>query len=96
MNDKLREELADLCHKQWSGWMKYLFSKCQETGDGRIIIPSWAVLRWQKQMTTAYKDLPEEEKESDKEEADRFIKILTSPRCLKLLEPLFKQRKDNE
>lgn len=24
----MREQLADLCHKQWAAWMDYLFSKC--------------------------------------------------------------------
>lgn len=77
----LREILADLCHDQWSGWMKYLFSKCEptilsETNEKALIIPLWAVERWQRQMNTLYQDLPKEEKDSDRKEADRFIRIL--------------------
>lgn len=50
LNDKLREKLAELCHKQWSGWMEYLFSKCEgdldiPDGDRIMIIPDWAVCR---------------------------------------------------
>jgi hypothetical protein len=29
-----REELAALCHKQWSGWMKHLFSKLYQQPPG--------------------------------------------------------------
>lgn len=78
---KDREKLADLCHKQWSGWMKYLFSKCETlptlslNGD-IIVIPTWAVERWKRQINTPYKDLSEEEKNSDRKEADKFIELL--------------------
>jgi len=76
---KIREELAELCHEQWSGWMKYLFSKCVspiEPNTGTVVIPAWAVERWERQMNTPYKDLSEVEKNSDRKEADRFIKLL--------------------
>ena len=32
-------------------------------------------LRWRRQMRTKYEDLPEEEKKSDREEADKMIAI---------------------
>lgn len=72
----LREELADYAHEAWSGWMKYLFEKSVEEPDGTVTIPAWAVKRWRRQATTIYKDLPEEEKESDREEADRMLEIV--------------------
>jgi len=25
-----REKVADLCHKQWAGWMKYLFANVMQ------------------------------------------------------------------
>jgi hypothetical protein len=73
----MREELADLCHKQWSGWMEYLFSKCVpcEVNEKCIIIPAWAVERWKRQIATPYSELSEEEKNQDRQEADRFLKI---------------------
>lgn len=80
--EKLREGLAEYAHEAWSGWMKYLFSKCERdvlvTDSGlvmRCIIPKWAVDRWQRQMTTSYADLPNDEKESDRLEADRMIEV---------------------
>jgi len=72
----IRERLAALAHDQWSGWMKYLFKKCQMNDDGTVTIPAWAVERWSRQMLTGYKDLPEDEKESDRKEADRYLMII--------------------
>ena len=76
----MREKLAALCHRQWSGWMEYLFSKSipykpgkVQNYEGALIIPKWAVERWKRQMETDYSDLSEEEKESDRKEADRFL-----------------------
>lgn len=77
-----REQLAELCHDQWSGWMEYLFSKCiNEYGQfdketGNLVIPQWAVERWTRQMNTPYDRLSEGEKESDRREADRFISLI--------------------
>ena len=70
-----REELAALCHEQWSGWMRYMFSKCDWKGEEKII-PAWATKRWHVQMNTPYSALSTEEKDSDRAEADRFIALL--------------------
>ena len=71
----MREALADLCHRQWSGWLDYMFSKCEYI-DGNFVIPAIFVERWRRQMTTPYKKLPEDEKESDRQEADKFIRVM--------------------
>lgn len=68
----VRERLAALCHDQWSGWMDHLFGKL----DGSNRIPTWASHRWKTQMTTPYDKLSEEEKDSDRREADKFIALL--------------------
>ena len=78
---KYREELAALCHEQWSGWMKYLIGRCRESGvnDGvfsGLVIPEWAVERWTRQMNTPYAELSEAEKDSDRAEADKFLAII--------------------
>lgn len=75
MKNDFREKLADLCHSQWSGWMEYLFSKCDLQKDGTVFMPRWAVNRWSRQLGSTYADLTEEEKESDRKEADRFLKL---------------------
>ena len=73
-----REKLAELAHKQWSGWIKYMFGKCPGKADGTILIPEWAVTRWQRQACTPYSKLSEKEQESDRTEADKFIAIIES------------------
>ncbi len=72
----MTEKLAKFAHKQWSGWMKYLFSKGTFNNDGTWTMPKWAVERWRNQMNTHYDLLSEEEKKSDREEADGMIEIL--------------------
>ncbi len=87
MSDELREALAEYAHEAWSGWMKYLFSKGEfGWADGPVeanrraervwMMPQWAVERWQRQMNTPYAELSEEEKESDREEADKMLAIM--------------------
>lgn len=73
--DEVLERLAALEHDQWSGWMKYMFSKCTEE-DGKTIIPAELVERWKRQMETPYDELPEEEKESDRVEARKVLAIV--------------------
>lgn len=85
--DNEREKLAEYAHDAWSGWMKYLFSKgelrwaepspdSQARPERVYIMPAWAVERWQRQMNTPYASLPESEKESDRDEADKMLAIL--------------------
>lgn len=69
----IRELLADYAHEAWSGWMRYLFEKTETLPDGSVILPKWAVERWTRQMNTPYPKLPEEEKESDRKEADKMM-----------------------
>lgn len=72
----LRERLATLAHEQWSGWMMYMFNECTRNEDGTVTVPAWAVERWQRQMTTPYRQLPEDERESDRRQADRVLAIV--------------------
>lgn len=72
----LIERLAAHAHEQWSGWMRYLFSKSTENPDGTVTIPKWAVDRWRRQVATAYHDLPEQEKESDRDEGRSVLAVV--------------------
>jgi len=73
--DMLREELAKYAHEAWSGWMRYVFSESGLHSDGTMIIPKRAVERWTRQIITPYDELPEVEKDSDRDEADRILDI---------------------
>lgn len=83
MSDELRERLAAYAHEAWSGWMRYMFGKGKfdivevEPGLGEQIwiMPSTQIQRWTRQMDTPYADLPEAEKESDREEAEKMLAI---------------------
>jgi hypothetical protein len=77
-NKELRNDLAELCHSQWSNWMKYLFSKGTFNDDGSWTMPSSYVTRWTRQMLALYKDLLPVEQQSDLIEADKFLDVFIS------------------
>ena len=80
MDDATRREiLAALAHRQWSGWMEYLFSKCiaVDDGSGNLIIPSDYVQALERQMYTKYTQLSEAEKDLDRKEADKVLEALS-------------------
>jgi len=75
MFERFVEPLAEYAHNAWGGWMQYLFSKGATHKSGAVIIPADLVERWKRQMQTPYGLLPEEEKLSDREEANKIIEV---------------------
>ena len=83
--NNLREELSDLSHEIWSHWMRWMFeqggySTIQVDDNGKFIT-FWTMEperyeRWQRQMNTSYHDLTEQEKDSDREQADKIIAVV--------------------
>ncbi|MHA1868682.1 MAG: hypothetical protein ACTSXD_11615 [Candidatus Heimdallarchaeaceae archaeon] len=65
MADKfvLREKLADLEHRQWAYWMRYMLPNINEKN----------IRKWAGQTLRFYSDLTEKEKESDREWADKVL-----------------------
>ena len=76
MNKAILEILADKQHQIWAHWMKYLFLVSVKNADGSYTIPVASVHRWQRQMETDYNDLSEKEKNSDREQADKILRVL--------------------
>ncbi len=81
----VRERLAAYAHEAWSGWMRYMFGKGQTRQisiDGGTqtfwLMPAEFFHRWQRQMKTPYAELPESEKASDRDEADKMLAIVGS------------------
>jgi len=72
----VREALASYAHQAWSGWMRYMFKRSRRRPDGSLIVSPALVARWERQSNTTYADLPEVEKASDREEADRISRII--------------------
>jgi hypothetical protein len=63
--DKL-EQLADLEHRQWAHWTKYMLDN----------LTSENIERWKQQIEIPYSELSEKEKESDRRWARKAIEIL--------------------
>ena len=77
MSNDQREALARYSHDDaWSGWMRYMFSKGIFNDDGTWTMPATFVERWQRQMETPYDQLTEQEKQSDRAEADKMLAVL--------------------
>lgn len=62
----IREKLADLVHQQWIHWMRYMVNNSTDEN----------IQRWVRQMNTAYADLSEKEKDSDREWADKILEVI--------------------
>ena len=73
----LIEELAAIEHARWAHWQKYVHSQCERLPDGRLAIPCHLVERWEKQIETPYDDLSEKEKDSDREQVEKVLPILS-------------------
>lgn len=72
----LVEELAALEHERWAHWQDYVHAQGQRRPDGSILLPANLVARWERQIKTSYKDLTNEERESDREQVRRYFPLL--------------------
>lgn len=72
------EQLANVMHSQWSGWTKHMFKFGEQLPDGRFVMDACKVERWMRQMETPYSELPEDEKQSDRIEAQKVVDLLLS------------------
>lgn len=75
---ELMEKLAAVEHDRWADWQRHAFNQCHFNADGTATIPAWAVERWTRQIQTAYADLSEAEKESDRREVRRYLPIIAA------------------
>lgn len=69
------EELADIEHQRWSDWQawchKILRENCPSPELEKVLE------RWDRQISTPYKDLSESEKQSDRDQVARYFPIIT-------------------
>jgi hypothetical protein len=77
-NRSLIEELASVEHERWSHWQRYLHQQCVPGPDGSLTIPADFVRHWTTQMNTPYKQLSEKEKDSDREQVQRYLPIIAA------------------
>jgi hypothetical protein len=71
----LREAIADHAHRVWTKWLSYMFGKGVFNDNGTWTLPKDFVDRWTAQMSRKYKELSEQEKESDRRIADQYLAI---------------------
>lgn len=70
------ERLAAVEHARWAHWQRYLHEQCRPNSDGSLTIPAELVRRWTTQMNTPYAELSETEKDSDREQVERYLPII--------------------
>jgi len=82
MDKETFEKLSHYQHEIWSSWMKYMFSLCdkekhpfEDKETGNLIIPRAKIKRWKKQIATSYEKLSEKEKQSDRDQVNKFIHL---------------------
>lgn len=63
---RMREQIAEHAHVVWQTWMGYMLANLDEAHFDR----------WKQQAHTAYKDLPEQEKDSDRAIANEYIALI--------------------
>lgn len=74
--DGLLDELAAIEHERWAHWQRYVHSKAERQPDGSLLIPADLVARWEKQIGTPFDQLSNKEKDSDREQVQRYLPLL--------------------
>ena len=67
------EQLAAIEHEHWAHWQRYMHGTAIKQPDGSLLIPSELVSRWEKQIATPYADLSDAEKQSDRDQVQKYL-----------------------
>ena len=74
--DEVREKLAEFVHLiRGKGWAESVFGKGLINVDGSWTMPKWAFDRLMKKAETPYAEMTDDERESDRAEADKIIAL---------------------
>lgn len=76
-SEDLLEAISAVEHERWAHWQRYLHEQCRVDAEGNLIIPADLARRWSRQLNTAYEDLDESEKASDRDQASTYLKVLS-------------------
>ncbi|WP_231877974.1 hypothetical protein [Gluconobacter albidus] len=74
--DGLIDELASIEHERWAHWQRYMHDKAARQSDGSLLIPSNLVAKWERQIDTPFNELSDKEKESDREQVEKYLPII--------------------
>jgi len=69
---ELFEKLAAIEHERWADWQKYMHAQCVGHDAESVLLPRISYDHWERQIATAYDDLSEAEKESDRDQVRRY------------------------
>ena len=77
--ENLLEDLAELEHKQWAHWTKYMLNRLEQLEMKEDANDPYKVQRqqenWKRQIATPYLKLTEKEKDSDRSWASKSLEI---------------------
>ena len=78
---ELREKLAAIEHERWADWQKWVHKQLvvHDDPDGKPhwCLPPEVIDAWEAQIATPYSNLSEKEKDSDREQVDRYWHLIT-------------------
>ncbi len=83
--EELKEKLAAIEHQRWSDWQKWCNAVIREHIDSPKATEARLKL-WDEQIATPYKDLKEYEKDSDREQVERYWPLVEEYYTNKFLE----------
>lgn len=72
----LREKLATIEHERWADWQKWCHEVLRENMPDYWTELNNVLERWDKQIATPYSALTEKEKDSDREQVDRYWPLI--------------------
>lgn len=74
----LVEELASIEHERWAHWQRYMHGKAEKQADGSLVLPARLVEQWERQIETPYAELSDAEKDSDREQVQKYLPTIIS------------------
>lgn len=74
--DDALEAIARVEHERWAHWQRYLHQQCTRNDDGSLTIPAPLAERWERQIGLSYGELTQRERDSDREQAEEYLKAL--------------------
>jgi hypothetical protein len=75
-SQRVVEQLASIEHDRWAHWQRYIHTHCERRADGSLVIPPDLVARWERQIKTAFVDLSEDERESDRQQVRKYLPVV--------------------
>lgn len=78
---ELLEKLAAIEHERWADWQKWMHGSFYKIEKGNAIhqsLPQLLIERWERQIKTPYADLPDAEKQSDRDQVARYWPLITA------------------